>query len=208
MSGIRTPAHGESGEGPAEGRECVESAPQRQRVALAAALTRRERWETALQKVTELGVSEVLPFVASRCVVRLDARRSKTRVERWRRIAMEVAATSQRSEPPRVHEPVKLRELAADVRRFDVVLVAWEEAGPEAPGIGEALRAAGAGPTANVLLIVGPEDGLTSQEVGVLQGAGAVVVTLGDRVLRTETAAIAAVTLAIYEMGGLGGRAR
>jgi len=208
VSGRRTPGHAASGEEPAEGRECVEAAPQRPRVALAAALTRRERWETALQKVTELGVSEVLPFVASRCVVRLDPRRSKTRVERWRRIAQEVAARSQRPEPPLVHEPVKLRQLQSDSRRFDVVLVAWEEAGPEAPGIGEALRAAGAGPTANVLLIVGPEDGLTSQEVGVLQGAGAVVVTLGDRVLRTETAAIAAVTLAIYEMGGLGGRAR
>ena len=179
---------------------------RRPRVALAAALSRRERWELALQKTTELGVSEVLPFLASRCVVRLDAGRSRTRTERWRRIAQEAAKQSQRSDVPRVHDPLSFERLVDEVRRFDVAVVAWEEAAPGSPGIGQALDAAAAGRGASALVVIGPEGGLTSGEVERLVAAGGVVVTLGDTVLRTETASIVAVALAIYESGGLGGR--
>jgi len=178
------------------------------RVALAAALSRRERWELALQKATELGVSEVLPFLASRCVVRLDAGRARTRTERWRRIAQEAAKQSQRPDVPGVVDPLSFPRLAAELERFDVALVAWEEAAPGSPGIGQALDAAAAGPEASVVVVVGPEGGLTKDEVARLVAAGGVVVTLGDSVLRTETASIAAVALAIYESGGLGGRGR
>jgi 16S rRNA (uracil1498-N3)-methyltransferase len=182
--------------------------PPRPRVSLAAALSRRERWELALQKATELGVAEVLPFVASRCVVRLEPRRAATRKERWKRIAQEAAKQSQRADAPAVHDPLTLEQLAAEAGRFDVVMVAWEEAGRTCAGIGSVLDAAGAGPDTSALVVVGPEGGLAEGEVALLEAAGGVVVTLGDSVLRTETAAIAAVTLAIYELGGLGGRGR
>jgi 16S rRNA (uracil1498-N3)-methyltransferase len=180
----------------------------RPRVALAPALSRRERMELVMQKATELGVVEVVPFASSRCVVKLDAERSGKRADRWRRIVEEAAKQSQRADVPLVREPASLEDLAAELGRFDVVLLAWEDAAHTSMGIGQALDAAGAGAGTSVLLVIGPEGGLAESEVALLEAAGAAVVTLGETVLRTETAAIVACAVAIYELGGLGGRGR
>lgn len=182
--------------------------PKRPRVVLAPAVARRERMELTVQKTTELGVSEIWPVMTSRCVVRLDHERSGKRAERWRRIAEEAAKQSQRADVPIVRETMTLSQLAAEAGRFDVVLVPWEEASSGGLGIGAALDAAGAEPDTTVLVVVGPEGGLSESEVGLLEAAGGVIVTLGDTVLRTETAAVVAVALASYELGALGGRGR
>jgi 16S rRNA (uracil1498-N3)-methyltransferase len=182
--------------------------PKRPRIVLAPAMARRERMEFTVQKATELGVDEIWPVVTERCVVRLDEDRAGRRTERWRRIAEEAAKQSQRADVPQVREPVTLSALAAEAGRFDVVLVPWEEASAGGLGIGSALDAAGATAGTSVLLVIGPEGGLGQSEVAVLEAAGGVVVTLGDAVLRTETAAVVAVTLTAYELGALGGRVR
>lgn len=182
--------------------------PVRPRIVLAPGMARRERMEFTVQKATELGVDEIWPVLTERCVVRLDEDRAGRRTERWRRIAEEAAKQSQRSDVPPVREPITLSALAAEVGRFDVVLVPWEEASAGGLGIGSALDAAGATAATTVLIVIGPEGGLTESEVAVLEAAGGVVVTLGDTVLRTETAAVVALTLAAYELGSLGGRAR
>jgi 16S rRNA (uracil1498-N3)-methyltransferase len=182
----------------------------RPRVALAQGLARRERMEFVVQKVTELGASELLPVAFARSVVKLDEEKAGKRTERWRRIAEEAAKQSQRAEVPLVREPVALSGLLEVAKGFDVVLVAWEESvGTPVPGIGEALDTAGATARTSVLLVIGPEGGLESGEVEELERqAGAVRVGLGDTVLRTETAGVIAVALATYELGGLGGRPR
>jgi len=182
--------------------------PKRPRVVLAPAIARRERMELTVQKTTELGVAEIWPVVTSRCVVRLDEERSGKRAERWRRIAEEAAKQSQRADVPVVREPMTLTQLASEAGAFDVVLVPWEEAAAAGLGIGAALDAAGALPDTSVLIVIGPEGGLSDVEVATLEAAGGVVVTLGDTVLRTETAAVVAVALAEYELGALGGRGR
>jgi 16S rRNA (uracil1498-N3)-methyltransferase len=182
----------------------------RPRVALAQGLARRERMEFVVQKVTELGASELLPVAFARSVVKLDEEKAGKRTERWRRIAEEAAKQSQRAEVPLVREPVALHGLIEAAKGFDVVLVAWEESvGTPVPGIGEALDAAGATGHTSVLLVIGPEGGLESAEVEALErDAAAVRVGLGDTVLRTETAGVIAVAIASYELGGLGGRPR
>lgn len=182
--------------------------PTRPRVSLAPALVRRERMEFAIQKVAELGVAEVLPIGTARSVVRLDDEKAGKRVERWRRIAVEAAKQSQRTDVPVVRDPLPFSGLLAELGRFDVVLVPWEEAASGGLGIGGALDAAGAAPDTSVLVVIGPEGGLEEGEVAALEAAGAVIVTLGDTVLRTETASAVAVSLATYELGGLGGRGR
>jgi 16S rRNA (uracil1498-N3)-methyltransferase len=164
--------------------------------------------ELTIQKATELGVDEIWPVVAERCVVRLDEERAGRRTERWRRIAEEAAKQSQRSDVPRVREMMTMEGLAEEAGRFDVVLVPWEEASPAAFGIGAALDAAGATADSSVLLLIGPEGGLSEGEVAEMEAVGGTVVTMGGTVLRTETAAIVAVALAEYELGALGGRAR
>lgn len=182
--------------------------PVRPHIVLAAGIARRERMEFTVQKATELGVTEIWPLATARCVVRLDEERAGRRSERWRRIAAEAAKQSQRTEVPLVREPIGIAELAAEAGAFDVVLVPWEEVAASAPGIGEALDSAGATNASSVLVVVGPEGGLEAGEVAALRDAGAVAVSLGDTVLRTETAATIAVALASYELGALGGRGR
>lgn len=185
----------------------AESVP-RPRVVLAQAVSRRERMELTVQKATELGVSEIWPVLTARCVVRLDEQRSIKRAERWSRIAEEAAKQSQRSVVPVVREPMSLRELVDAAGSEDVVLVPWEEAAASAPGIGAALDEAGAKMGDGIVVVIGPEGGLEPAEVDALKAAGAHAVSLGDTVLRTETAAIAAVAIVSYEMGALGGRGR
>ena len=182
--------------------------PHRPRVVLAAGVARRERMEFTIQKCTELGVAEIWPLASARCVVRLDEERGGRRGERWRRIAAEAAKQSQRADVPLVRNAMGLDELLAEIGRFDVVLVPWEEAASTAVGIGEALDAGNASTDSAVLVVVGPEGGFEPAEASALQDAGARIVSLGDTVLRTETAAVVAVALSAYELGGLGGRAR
>ena len=182
--------------------------PRRPRVVLAAGVARRERMEFTIQKSTELGVAEIWPLASARCVVRLDEDRSARRGERWRRIAQEAAKQSQRPDVPVVRDAMSLDELLAETGRFDVVLVPWEEAAHTAVGIGEALDAHNAKADSAVLVVVGPEGGFEPAEVSALQDVGAHIVSLGDTVLRTETAAVVAVALAAYELGALGGRGR
>jgi 16S rRNA (uracil1498-N3)-methyltransferase len=182
--------------------------PRAPRIVLAPGLSRRERMELTVQKATELGVDEIWPLLTERCVVHLDEERTGKRTERWRRIAEEAAKQSQRSEVPAIREPMTIAELASEAGRFDVVLVPWEDAAAEGSGIGDVLDEAGATPDTSVLLVIGPEGGLSEPEIDALTAAGAGVVTLGRSVLRTETAAIVALTLTAYELGALGGRAR
>jgi len=186
--------------------------PVRPRVALAQGLARRERMEIAIQKATELGVAEIIPVAFARSVVKLDEEKAEKRTERWRRIAEEAAKQSQRAEIPLVREPVDLAALLDVTALYDVVLVPWEETVGSAkpmPGIGAALDIAEATSRSSVLVVVGPEGGLEPAEVSAMvQAAGAIPVGLGDTILRTETAAVVAVALTSYELGGLGGRAR
>lgn len=176
------------------------------RVALAQGLTRRERMETAIVKTTEIGVSEVLPVEFARSVVHLDDARSEARTMRWQRLAAEAAKQSQRATIPVVRQPVGLPGLLDVAGSFDIVLVPWEEAADSAPGVGAAIEAAGGTSASSVLVVIGPEGGLEAAEVAALEGSGALRVSLGDTILRTETAAIVATALVLYALGGLGGR--
>lgn len=187
--------------------EAPRERPAGPRVVLAQGLTRRERMELAIQKATEVGVSEVVPVAFARSVVKLDEGRADARIERWQRVAEEAAKQSQRALIPVVRSSTDLTGLLVLAEGFDVVLVPWEEAADSAPGIGEALAAAGATSASSVLVVIGPEGGLEVGEVAALERAGALRVSLGDTILRTETAAVVATSLVLYELGGLGGRA-
>lgn len=173
-------------------------------VTLVQGLAKGEKMDDIVRQVTELGISRVVPFAAERSVVKLDGGKARTRVERWRRIAAEAAKQSQRLTVPRVDDIAGSAELSA-VLFGSLVLVCWEDAEGDAPGIGDALRAAAPAFDQDVAVVVGPEGGLTGGEVEALRRAGAAVVSLGTTVLRTETAGVVAPALALYERGALGG---
>jgi 16S rRNA (uracil1498-N3)-methyltransferase len=173
-----------------------EAAPPRALVHLAFALAKGEKNDLVVQKATELGAARLLPFAAARSVVRLDAERGDDRARRWRRIAAEAARQCGRAEVPDVAAPAPLAAaLAAAPAGFRLVVF---DAG------GLPLEAALDPAAPGHLVVTGPEGGLTAGEVEACVAAGARVASLGPRVLRAETAALAAVALVQHRVGDLG----
>lgn len=164
---------------------------------LAFAPPRGDRADLVVQKAVELGAARLLPFAAEHSVVRLDAERGAARAARWRRIAAEAARQCGRADVPAVDEPASLAaSLAAAPAGFRTVLC-YE-------GGGEPLRGALDAAAPGHLAVVGPEGGFTAAEVEQCLAAGARVATLGPRVLRAETAALAVVALLQHRLGDLG----
>lgn len=178
-------------------------------VTLVQGLAKGDKVDLVVEKSTELGVEAVVPLLTARSVVRLTPEKAAARRQRWQRVAMAAAKQSQRTTVPRVADPIALDEFIRDgLEAFDIVLVAWEDASLTGPGIGAALDEAGATARSRVAVVVGPEGGLTAEEVYTLESAGAHAVSLGETLLRSETAGIVATALTLYGLGALGGRSR
>lgn len=152
------------------------------------------KFEWILQKGTELGVSEFVPMICQRSVVREETDLEKKR-SRWESIIREAAEQSGRGRLPRLGQPVALAEAVDQARAAELILMPWEMA-PE-PSLKQALTAL---QPARVALFIGPEGGFTAEEAQLAQTAGAQLVTLGPRLLRAETAALAAVTAIFYAL--------
>lgn len=178
------------------------------RVTLVQGLPKAAKLDLVIEKAVEVGVEAIWPIEFARSVTRLEKNKVSRKGERLRRVAEAAAKQSGRAYVPFVADPASARGLVERLADFDLVLVCWEEAGPSAPGIGQALRDAALPDDPTIAVVVGPEGGLTPPEVESLQRAGAVTVTLGENALRTETAGILSVALCVYECGGLGGRPR
>lgn len=186
------------------------------KVCLVQGLAKGDKMETVIRHATELGVSRFIPFAAARSIMKVDARKAASKVARWQAIAKSAAMQSGQTRLPEMCAPANLKQLAGMLRDFDAVLICWEEA-PGTCLISEALACmasdADGGSNARVprvAVVVGPEGGLTSQEVDALLAANdhASLVTLGSSILRTETAGVVGPALVLYELGQLGGKVR
>lgn len=169
-------------------------------VYLAQGLPKSDKMDYIVQKAVELGIKGIYPMTAEHSVVQYDQPKKNKRLERWQKIAVEAAKQCGRAIVPIV-EPIRslttiLECLAAET----VVLMLYE--GQTAQGLKQALVEHHA---QNYLLLVGPEGGFSAKEVALCQSHGACIVTLGPRILRTETAALAGVSIVMYEYGDLGG---
>jgi 16S rRNA (uracil1498-N3)-methyltransferase len=163
------------------------------RVTLFQCLPKTGKMELIVQKCTELGGFAVVPTLSARCVVVPSKDYDKKR-ERYSRVALEAAKQSRRAMIPQVLPLVELKKI--DVKSFDLFLVAYED--EAAVTLKQALRAADSPGT--IALLIGPEGGLEESEVGQLVSAGAVSVSLGKRILRTETAGMAMLAQTLYEV--------
>ncbi len=166
------------------------------RVRLAFALARGERCDLVVQKATELGVTRLSPFGAARSVVRLDAERAAGRRQRWERIAGEAARQCGRADVPTVDAPDALVAVLASAAPGARLVVLYE-------GGGEPLADTVDRDASEHVLVIGPEGGFAPDEVDACVARGARLATLGPRVLRFETAAIAAVALLEHLVGDL-----
>jgi 16S rRNA (uracil1498-N3)-methyltransferase len=158
-----------------------------------------EKWEWVLQKGTELGADCFIPCFTERTVVKLSFARSEEKRRRWQKIVEEAARQSGRPEVPAVGAPLPLLEAARGLPKGTALLLL--HAGDFAVGIEEAWAQLGS--PASVALCVGPEGGFSAAEVEGLRSLGAIPIFLGKRTLRTETAALAALTLVLHLSGQL-----
>ena len=163
-----------------------------------------ERMETVIEKAVELGVYEIIPVAMKYCVVRLDEKKAAKKTARWQEIARSAAKQSKRSIIPKVHDVMSFAEAVAYANSSDVRLVPYEnEAGMTATK--EALQTIKTGDSISVF--IGPEGGISDAEIEVLR-QDAKVLSLGKRILRTDTAAISAMTMLMLYLEMLGGSAQ
>lgn len=174
-------------------------------------LLKASRWEWVLEKGTEIGVSAFLPLVTQRTVVLLrDAEQVRSKEERWRKILLSAAKQCGRADLPRLDSPVPLREALRQAAREGLVLFGWEgmAGSPASATLRDAIHSLSGGPGGDsgvkkIELFIGPEGGFTEEEVELAGSLGAHFFGLGPSTLRGETAAIAACSLALYELGVL-----
>ncbi|NLJ76910.1 MAG: 16S rRNA (uracil(1498)-N(3))-methyltransferase [Peptococcaceae bacterium] len=171
------------------------------KLTLAQGVTKGDKMNMIIQKGTELGASRFIPLICRRTVVKLDAGRMDKKIRRWQRIAMEAAKQCRRPDVPEVTEAMGLDRLLASLPRQCVALMPWEE--ERHVLLKDVLRKSHTGE--EVYVLIGPEGGFAASEVEQAQACGVKSVTLGPRILRTETAGMAVLTMVLSSWGDLGG---
>lgn len=158
-------------------------------------IPKADKMELIVQKAVELGVYEVIPVAVKRCVVRLDEKKARAKVNRWQGIAEAAAKQSKRGVVPAVKNPMTMKEAAAYARGMDVKMIPYELAEDIAhtKKMIEAIR-----PGESVAVFIGPEGGFEESEISEALAAGIEPVTLGKRILRTETAGLVVLSWLMY----------
>jgi 16S rRNA (uracil1498-N3)-methyltransferase len=162
-------------------------------VTLYQCLLKKDNFEWVLQKGTEIGVSRFVPVISQRTVISDGERVKSNRLPRWERIITEAAEQSHRGRLPVLEEPVSFEQALVGAARSDLALIPWEKESTQT--VRAVLRDA-----AHVALYIGPEGGFAEDEIVLARQQGVIPVTLGPRILRAETAAIAAALLVVYEL--------
>ena len=168
------------------------------RIYLFQGLPKNDKMEWIIQKTVELGVYEVIPVAMKNCVVKLDEKKAAKKLQRWQAIAESAAKQSKRTVIPTVKQPVTYKEALKIASELDITLVPYEnERGMDATR--EIMGQLKAGQTIGV--VVGPEGGFTPEEIALVdEHATMHRISLGRRILRTETAGLAALAMLVYNL--------
>lgn len=160
-------------------------------------LAKADKIEYIIQKCTELGVSEIIPVEMKRCVVRLEEKDKTKKIERWKKIAEVASKQSLRSDILKIEKIFSFEEMQKSLKEYDYVILAYEK--EENNTLKNILKKIDGGST-NIAIIIGPEGGIDDNEFKKLTAQGAISVSLGKRILRTETAPIAMSAIIMYEL--------
>ncbi|MCU0597008.1 MAG: 16S rRNA (uracil(1498)-N(3))-methyltransferase [Desulfobacterota bacterium] len=170
-------------------------------VTLCQALLKSRSMDLVVEKTSELGVDRILPFLAERTVVKVAHEQGHGKLRHWQEIARSAAKQSDRAAPAEIRPLCPFEEMLALLRGESALkILLWEQEAKKS--LRDLLRSNA--PASRVLAVVGPEGGFTEREVIEASEAGFVSVSLGDRILRAETAAVSLVTILQYEWGDLG----
>ena len=169
------------------------------RISLLQGLAKGEKMELIIQKAVEIGVAEIFPLAMDHSVVVLDPSKAGKKTERWQKIAEAAAKQSKRDVIPDVHGVMKLQQVLRE-GKWDLLLIAYES--DNRISLKEVLQAHK--DATNIGVMIGPEGGLSNEEVKAAREAGGIAVSLGRRILRTETAGLVAAAAILYETDNLG----
>jgi 16S rRNA (uracil1498-N3)-methyltransferase len=167
------------------------TSPAAPKVTLVLSIFKFDRMDWAIEKCTELGATRIVPIIASRTESHLAAAAPK-RVERWQRIALQASEQSHRDSPPQIDQPVKLTEAVALEGTTRIVLAESEKQVTLKQSLHDH-------PAGDLVLAFGPEGGWTQPELELFRHAGWISASLGNTILRVETAAIAALAVTLSE---------
>ncbi|HSE08665.1 MAG TPA: 16S rRNA (uracil(1498)-N(3))-methyltransferase [Nocardioidaceae bacterium] len=165
--------------------ELIETPRESPRVVVVQAIPKGDRGELAVEMLTEVGVDEIVPWAASRSVAVWRGERAAKSLTKWRTTAREAAKQSRRAWFPTVAEMVQTPEVVARLRDADLAVVLHEDGSKPLAGLEVPVKG-------DVVVVVGPEGGISDEEVAAFAEAGAEPVRLGSSVLRTSTAGVAA----------------
>lgn len=163
-------------------------------------LPKSDKMELIIQKAVELGVSEITPTNMTRCIVKLNGKDEKKKIERWQKISEVAAKQSGRDIIPKINSIISFREIATQCKNYDAILLAYENENnnilkSEIQRLKELQKN-----NLRVAIIIGPEGGIAIEEVEKAKGNGIKIITLGDRILRTETVALNVLSIIMYEL--------
>lgn len=181
-------------------RKLEAAAPPGARIIVAQAFLKEKKMDDLVRKLCELGVARWMPFFSQRAIPKPDARRLADRCRRWQRIATEAVKQCRRIDMPRIGDALSFEEILDFSDGCDLKLVFWEN---ETRRLTKGLASEDNFPQ-KIMVMLGPEGGFSEQEINMVWNRGFISAGLGPRILRAETATIAAVTLVQYLFGDMG----
>lgn len=163
-------------------------------------LPKSDKMELIIQKCTELGVKEFTPLALKRCVVKIDSKDEEKKIARWQKQAEVAAKQSGRDMIPKINHIHNINTILDLIKNYDLILLAYENENNNT--LKNELQKL-PNDCKKIAIIIGPEGGFEESEVKTLNDNGAKVITLGNRILRTETVAIVITSILMYEFGDL-----
>ena len=164
-------------------------------------LPKNDKMELIIQKCVELGVCEIVPVSMKRCVVKLDEKKEKSKRERWQSISEAAAKQSKRAVIPQIGKVMTMKEAIGRAKEFDLVILPYEcaDSMEETRKVLEEIK-----PGMKIAIFIGPEGGFEEEEVLLATDAGAKTISLGKRILRTETAGFTTLAWILYRLEVMG----
>ena len=182
--------------------EIIQKVESNIKITIFQGLPKAEKMELIIQKSIELGAYEITPVEMKRCVVKLKEKDKQKKIERWQKIAEVASKQCGRNIIPKITQVYNIKDICNNIKKFDSVIVTYEnENNYSIKDEIEKLKVQKN--IQNIAIVIGPEGGFDKEEILELENSGGKIVTLGKRILRTETVAIALTSIIMYELGDL-----
>jgi len=170
------------------------------KVSILQGLPKADKMELIIQKSVELGVYDITPIEMKRCVVKLNDKDKVKKIERWQKISEVAAKQSERNIIPKINDIISIKNICNLCQKYDIVIVAYENEKENKLKYKLEKLKQNNKEELKIAILIGPEGGIDETELELLQQNGAKIVTLGNRILRTETVALNVLSIIMYEL--------